>query len=286
MTPFLIDTHCHLHFSPYDADRVDVLARMRERKIWGITIGTALGNSERGIGFAEEHPDVWVTVGLHPEHVTSSFLDPVEGEDAKREQTVDEERLELLVRSSKKVVAIGETGIDLYRVDEGMDAEEARVAQEKEFLKHIRVAQKLDLPIIIHCREALGRLAEIVQAEIAVGRKIRGVVHSFTGTWEEAKPLLDLGLFIAVNGIATFPPKKGADPERAIDRTIERIPIEKLLLETDAPYLAPVPYRGKRNEPVWVEEVAKHAAMVRGMILEDVARVTTENALELFALQK
>ncbi|MDO8617391.1 MAG: TatD family hydrolase [Candidatus Uhrbacteria bacterium] len=279
MSPFLVDTHCHLHFPPYDEDRDAVLARMLERDIWGITIGTALGNSERGICFAEDHPNVWATVGLHPEHVTSDFQDPAEGA-VVNEHQVDETRLEALARSSKKVVAIGETGLDFYRLSQ--DDRAGREAQEKEFLTHVRVAHRLHLPLVIHCRQALGRLAEIVQKEIATGQNIRGVVHSFTGTWEEAKPLLDLGLHIAVNGIATFPSKKGSDPEMAIDRTIERIPAHRLLLETDAPYLAPVPFRGKRNEPAYVEEVAKHVAKVRGITIEEIARITSENAMTLF----
>ncbi len=259
-----------------------MLVRMRERNIWGITIGTALGNSERGIRFAEDHPDVWATVGLHPEHVTSDFQDPAEGA-VVNERQVDEARLETLARSSKKVVAIGETGLDFYRLSQ--DDRAGREAQEKEFLTHARVAHRSNLPLVIHCRQALGRLAEIIQGEIAAGRNVRGVVHSFTGTWDETKPLLDLGLHIAVNGIATFPPKKNADPEMAIDRTIERIPIEKLLLETDAPYLAPVPFRGKRNEPMYVEEVARHVAKVRGMTIDEIAGITTENAITLFDLQ-
>lgn len=283
MTPYLIDSHCHLHFPPYADDRKAVLARMREKNIWGITIGTALSNSEKGIEFAEEHEGIWATAGMHPEHFTSDFHDENEGE--VHEKTLDEERLERIANSSKKVVAIGETGLDFYRIDEGRNAVEARQEQEAAFRKQLAVAQKLDLPVVLHCRDALHRLAEIFQEEAAAGRKYRGVVHSFTGTWDEAKPLLDLGLYISVNGIATFPLRKNQKPEDAIDRTIERIPLEKLLVETDSPYLAPSPYRGKRNEPSYVEEVAKHVAKVRGMTLEEVAKATTANAIELFKLE-
>ncbi len=282
MTPFLIDTHCHLHFPPYDQDMEAVLSRMSERGIWGITIGTALTNSQRGVEFAEAHPNIWAAVGLHPEHVTSTYHDPNEGE--VNESTVDAYALEQMARSSSKVVAIGETGLDFFRIEEGADRASAMAAQEHEFLTHIHVAQKVDLPIVIHCRNALRRLAEMVQEEVTAGRHVRGVVHSFTGTWEEAKPLLDLGLLLGVNGIATFPPKKTADSANAIDRTIERIPLDQLLLETDAPYLAPTPFRGKRNEPAWVEEVAKHVAKVRGVDLSVIAQSTTTNAQRLFTL--
>ena len=280
MTPYLIDTHCHLHFPPYDQDLEAVLSHMAERGIWGITIGTALANSQRGISFAEAHPNIWATVGLHPEHVTSTYHDPNEGE--VNESTVDAGALEALARSSSKVVAIGETGLDFFRINAEANRVEAMAAQEREFFTHIHVAQKVDLPIVIHCREALRRLAEMVQEEVTAGRRVRGVVHSFTGTWDEAKPLLDLGLYIAVNGIATFPLKKTADPANAIDRTIERIPLDRLMLETDAPYLAPAAFRGKRNEPAWVEEVAKHVAQVRGVDVSVIAAATTKNAQELF----
>jgi TatD DNase family protein len=282
MTPFLIDSHCHLHFPPYADDVGAVLARMKERNVWGITVGTALGNSEKAIAFAEAHDGIWATVGMHPEHFTSDFHDENEGE--IHETALDEARLERLASSSKKVVAIGEIGLDFYRVDAGRDSVEARETQEAAFRKQLAVAHKLDLPVVLHCREVLHRLAEIFQEEAAAGRTYRGVVHSFTGTWEQAKPLLDLGLHIGVNGIATFPLRKNQKPEDAIDRIIERIPLEKLLIETDAPYLAPTPYRGKRNEPSYVEEVARHIAQVRGMSMEDVAKATTANAMELFHL--
>lgn len=284
MRPFLIDTHCHLHFPPYALDIGAVLGRMRERNIWGITIGTALGNSERGIAFAETHLDIWATVGLHPEHLTSSFHDEHEGE--VQEASLDRKKLEALAVSSKKVVAIGETGLDFFRIDEGSDSVKARLRQEESFREHLLVAHQNHLPIVIHCRDGLTRLAEILQDEVQSGRKHRGVVHSFTGTWEEAKPLLDLGFYLGVNGIATFPLRKGSLPEHAIDRTIERMPVSQLLLETDAPYLAPAPFRGKRNEPAWVEEVAKHVAKVRLASLEEIARITTENAFHLFRLNE
>ncbi len=256
---------------------------MREKNIWGITIGTGMVNSEAGLRFAEATEGVWATVGLHPEHVTSDYHDENEGE--KPERDVTKEELVRIASSSKKCVAIGETGLDWYRIDEGRDVEKAKADQEKVLQEHLLAAHELGLPLVFHCREALTRLAEIMQEELNAGRKHRGVVHSFTGTWDEAKALLDLGLHIGVNGIATFPLRKNQNPESAIDRTIERMPLERLLFETDAPYLAPNPYRGKRNEPTYVEEVAKHAAGVRGMTLDEIAKQTTENAMDLFRLE-
>jgi TatD DNase family protein len=282
MNPYLIDTHCHIHFPPYDTDRMEVLARMKEKNIWGITIGTGLKNSAAGLRFAEATEGVWATVGLHPEHVTSDYHDENEGE--KPEKFATQEQMVEIASSSPKCVAIGETGLDWYRIDAALDAEKAKADQEKVLHEHLRASYELELPLVFHCRDALLRLAEMLQEEWNAGRKPRGVVHSFTGTWDEAKPLLDLGLHIGVNGIATFPLRKGQDPDAVIDRTIERIPVEQLLLETDAPYLAPAPYRGKRNEPAYVEEVAKHVAGVRRTDLADIASRTTDNAITLFGL--
>ena len=282
MIPYLIDTHSHIHFPPFAQDRAEILLRMREKRIATITIGTSLGTSEAGIVFAESEPDVWASVGLHPEHLTSTFQDENEG--IVGESTLDVERFKKIATSSLRVVAIGETGLDFYRIDQGMTQEHARQAQETSFRQHLLVAHELHLPVVIHCRDGLTRLAELLQDEWTAHRPSTYIVHSFTGRWQEAMPLLDLGCYIAVNGIATFPPRKGQAPDQAIDRTIENIPMERLLLETDAPYLAPVPYRGKRNEPAYVEEVAKHVAHVRRVSLEDVARSTTMNAIEAFRL--
>lgn len=282
MSPYLIDTHCHIHFPPYDQDREAVLTRMREKRIAAVTIGTSLENSARGITFAEAHPDIWATVGLHPSHVTAEHLDEQEG--GVHEHDVDPAKLKTLAQSSKKVIAIGEAGLDFYRLDDHADQEAAKRDQERVFNIHLDVARECDLPVVIHCRDGLTRLAEIIQARWTQGWKPRAIVHSFTGTWEEAKPLLDLGLMIAVNGISTFPLRKGQDPSSAIDRTIKNIPIEQLLLETDAPYLAPIPYRGKRNEPSYIEEVAKHVAQIRGESLDHIAQNTTQNALEFFRI--
>ncbi len=278
--PWLIDTHCHIDAPGFIPECEALLGRLREKRIFGITIGTTLASSERAIRFAEQYEGIWASVGLHPEHLSSSFHDPEEGE--VLETSLDRARLEELAKSSKKVVAIGETGLDLYRVDADRSKEAAQQAQEEAFIEHLDVAEALELPVVIHCREALRRLAEIIEQRLATGHKFSGVVHSFTGTWEEAERLIGLGCYIALNGIATFPPKKTADPLRSLDRTIQAIPLDRLLLETDSPFLAPVPYRGKRNEPAWVEEVAKYVATVRGISVDELAEQTTNNAYRLF----
>jgi TatD DNase family protein len=249
---------------------------MKEKNIWAFAIGTATENGKKAIALADTMEGIWATVGLHPSHTTSEHVDADEGKVDEHDVTV--EGLVSLARTSKKVVAIGEAGLDFFRLPD--DREQAIQKQEAVFRTHIEAAKQLDLPLVIHCRDALTRLAEILQET----GYAKGVVHSFTGTWEEAKPLIDLGMHIAVNGIATFPLRKGQDPSTAINETIKRIPIERLLVETDAPWLAPTAFRGKRNEPAHVEEVAKHVALVRGASIEDIARQTTESARTLFQI--
>jgi len=280
VNPFFIDTHCHLHFPAFDAERDAVLMRMREKHVAAITVGTSIRTSEEGIRFAEKHDDIWATVGYHPEHLTSSYHDASEGPS----DAFDPTEIARLASSSSKAVAIGETGLDFFRIDTDRDHTDARRMQEDALRQHISIAHDLHKPIVIHCRDAFQRLAEIVQEEQTAGRRVEGVVHCFTGSWEHARPLLDLGLHLSFTGIITFPPKKSDDPERQMHRVIERMPIERLLIETDAPWLAPVPHRGEKNEPAYVELVARKIAELRGTSLDDIARHTTENARKLFGI--
>jgi TatD DNase family protein len=282
--PRLIDSHCHLHFPAYNEDRDAVLLRMREKQIWGIAVGTNIATSKSGVAFAEQHPDVFATVGYHPEHLTSSYIDEHEPHDSLP-YSIDAVA-EIAKSGSKKIVAIGETGLDFFRIDKDRDEQEATQLQEFGLRDHIKLADELDLPLVIHCRDAFRRLATIIQSEQTTGKKVRGVIHCFTGTWEEGKMLLDLGFHLSFTGIITFPPKKDEDPERSIHRTIERMPLDRMLVETDAPWLTPLPHRGKRNEPTYVEHVAQKIAELRGIDVEEVARQTTENALTLFQLPR
>lgn len=278
----LIDTHCHLHFPAYNEDRKAVLARMHERGIGGITVGTALENSREAIRLAELHEDLWATVGLHPSHAVFDHVD--EGEGEVHDRDVSKEDLIKIASSSKRVVAIGEAGLDYYRFDQVADVEAAKQAERTLFRKHLEVAHELKLPIVIHTREATADTLDALRAAQKDGMTLSGVVHSFTGTWEEAQNYLDLGMFIGINGIATFPLKKTQDPATSLDVTLRHMPLERLLLETDAPYLAPAPHRGKRNEPGYVEEVAKYVAKIRGMSFDDLAFATTSNAKMLFKI--
>lgn len=281
MTPRLIDTHCHIHFPAYNEDREEVLMRLQDASIGCITVGTTLGTSREAVTFADAHDGVWATVGYHPEHFTSSYHDASEGD--ADEYSID--RLRKIATSSKKVVAIGETGLDFFRIDEGLDRKEAHAKQERGLREQIALASELDLPLVIHCRDAFGRLAEILFEEQKSGKNVRGVIHCFTGTWIEAQALLDLGFYLSFTGIITFPPKKTQDPETLIQRVVERMPIDRVLVETDSPWLTPVPHRGEQNEPSYVEFVAQRVAQLRRIPLDELAAQTTVNAQKLFGLQ-
>jgi TatD DNase family protein len=280
--PYLIDTHCHLHFPGFAEDREVVLDRMKQKSIWGISVGTNVVTSKQGVTFADEHENIFATVGYHPEHLSSSYVDEQETHDPTPYEI---DAIAAIVKGgSKKIVAIGETGLDFFRIDKDRDEQEATQLQEFALRDHINLANELDLPLVIHCRDAFRKLATIIQDEQGRGKKVRGVIHCFTGTWEEAQPLLDLGFYLSFTGIITFPPKKDVDPEQSILRTIERMPMDRMLVETDAPWLAPMPHRGKRNEPAHVELVAQKIAEVRGVDLSDIAKRTTESAIGLFRL--
>lgn len=277
-----VDTHCHLHFPVYDQDREAVLARLTESGGAAIAIGTSLANSRSAIALAERVSNVWATVGLHPSHVTHPHHDENEG--MVEERDVSFEALKALVESSPRVVAVGEAGLDTYRIPP--EEQEAALAQQlRVFETHLNVAETLDLPVVIHCREALGELNTFLRRRQNEGHRDRCVLHSFTGTWAEAEPLLEIGCFIALNGIVTFPPRKNTPPETWLDLVAKNVPSDRLLLETDAPYLAPIPHRGERNEPAYVLATAAYLAKVRNQPLEDLLAVATRNAIGFFRLK-
>ena len=279
VTPRLVDTHCHLHFPAYADTLPGVLDRMRQGSVWAVTVGTTASTSLAGIEFAQTHEGIYATVGYHPEHLTSLFHDENEGEF----EPFDFEKLKALA-SSDEVVAIGETGLDFFRIDAQHDRAAAEKLQEDVFRKHIELAAESGKPLVLHCREATDRLLEIVREELHRRRKIKGVMHCYSGNWDEARRILDLGLYISFTGIITFPVRKTADPERHVHRVIERMPLERMMIETDAPWLAPEPHRGQQNEPAYVEFVARKIAELRGLDYDEVASLTTENALGFFGL--
>jgi TatD DNase family protein len=250
----VIDSHAHLTFKQLSKDLPDVLARARGAGITAmINVGCDLASSEAGVRLAGQHADVFAVVGIHPH-------------DAPTLDAAALARLEAMA-DDPKVVAIGEMGLDYYR-----DLSPRHV-QEQAFRAQIGLARKKELPVVIHDRDAHARVIEILKDE----QVSHGVLHCFSGDINLARQAVDLGLYISFAGPITY------DGSRACD-IITRIPVDRMLVETDCPYLAPVPFRGKRNEPAHVKYVAEAAARMLGLSAEDVARITDANARRLFGL--
>jgi TatD DNase family protein len=255
----VIDSHCHLDFADYSTDLPDVLARARaEGLIAMVCIGSGkdLAPARAAVELAAREPDIWASVGIHPHDVKSLT------EEWWRE-------LETLARAPR-VVGIGETGLDYYYDHSPRD--EQRTA----FRRFIALARAVRRPVICHIRDAHEEAAEILAAENAAD--VGGVIHCFTGGPADARRYLALGFHLSLSGILTF---KTAAPIR---EAAQEAPLERLLVETDAPYLAPIPHRGKRNEPAYVTKTLALLAELRGISYDEAAAATTANARRLFAL--
>lgn len=240
----IIDTHCHPQLPQYDADRDQVIRRALDAGVWMICVGIDLATSRQAIALAERYEGLWASVGLHPNDNLNEMYEQAAYEN---------------LATHPKVVAIGEVGLDYYRTTEP----DKREFQKERFKQQIGLALRLDKPLIIHCRDAH-------DAMLALLPKHRGVIHSFTGTLAQALLYIERGFHIGLNGIVTF--------ARDYDDVIRHVPPDRILLETDAPYLAPIPYRGKRNEPVYILETAKKLLEIRGIPIEQM----TANARNLF----
>lgn len=255
MTTF-IDTHAHLYDERYDDDRAEMIARAAAAGVTQIiSMGDTMAASAQVVADAEQYPTLYAAVGVHPE--SACVL-------------TDAERAQLLTWAKHpKVVAIGEIGLDYYWEKDP----KVRAVQRELFVTQLGIARAAGLPVCIHDREAHGDTLAILQAE---GRDLTGVLHCYSGSLETARELWKLGYHIGIDGPLTF---KNAGKLPAI---VREAPQESLLIETDSPYLAPVPKRGKRNEPAYVVHVAAKIAELRGETVEEVARYTTENARRLY----
>ncbi len=249
----LIDTHCHLEMEKFDPDREAVIQRAKDAGLEAlITIGSDYESNEKALGLTEKYDFVYCSIGIHP-HDAKIFNDDVY-------KKLDE------WASHKKVVAIGETGLDYHYMHSPKET------QQEVFKRHIELARDKDLPLIIHSREAGGDTLRILK-DSGVSR---GVMHCFSGDAEMAGKVMEMGLHISFAGPVTFKTAK-----RLLD-VVRAVPDDYLLLETDAPYLAPEPMRGKRNEPAYLIHTAGAVAAIRGISIEDIARITTLNAKRLF----
>jgi TatD DNase family protein len=253
-----VDSHCHINFPDLVANISDVLAQMRQNEVVSaLCVSVNLADFPQVLALAEQYPHIFASVGVHPDY-----------------EGVEEPDVARLIGLAQhpKVIAIGETGLDYFRLKGDLEWQRAR------FRNHIRAARESGKPLIIHTREAGADTLRIMAEENAA--EASGVMHCFTETWEVAEAALAMGFYISFSGIVTF---KNA---KQLKEVAQRVPLECMLIETDAPYLAPVPHRGKLNQPAYVKHVAEEIALLRGIGVDEVGRYTTENFERLFKLGK
>lgn len=285
-----IDIHCHLDFPDYEKDFGDVLGRMKEKKVGAITIGTSLEDSKKAVKIAEANEGVWACIGVHPVKETPTtfgssplsrgrntgtkhregdgFPSPDQGEGWVG---FNQNEFEKLVKSPK-VVGIGECGLDFFRT-KPEDLEKEKERQTTLFKQQIEFALKYNKPLMLHCRAAYDETLEILEEYRC---KIRGNSHFFAGTVEQAGRFVELGFTCSFTGVITF--------TSDYDEVIKSLPLDMIMTETDAPFVAPVPCRGKRNEPAFVGQVVKKIAEIKGVDLEMIKKVLVENASRVFGL--
>ncbi len=253
-----VDSHCHLDFPEYAGQVDSLLARMSEAGVQNaMCISVDMPDFPNVLALAEAHPQLFATVGVHPDYEDTP--DP----------TVDE-----LVQFAQhpKILAIGETGLDYYRI--GDRTYEQMEWQRQRFRTHIQAAIQAGKPLVIHTRSASDDTIRIMKEEGA--SQVAGVMHCFTESWDVAKAAIDQGFYISFSGIVTF--KSAKD----LQETCKKVPLDRMLIETDSPFLAPIPHRGKTNEPAWVSHVAQFIADLRGISVEQVGQQTTQNFKSLF----
>lgn len=274
-----IDTHSHLNFKAFDRDRDEVIQKSLANDVWIINASSNYKTSQLAVEIAQQYPaGVFACVGLHP---INCVID-LSRADEDRLEELDIEKYRKLAKE-KKVVAIGEIGLDYWNEPRGGKARIFKEKQKQVFLKQLDLAKELGLPIILHCRKAHKDLIKTLSEFSSIRNfsdrgncvKLQGVVHCFTGNWEEAQKYMELGFYLGFNGIIF---------KFDVEETIKKMPLEKMLLETDCPYLTPPALGEGRNEPANVKYVAQKITEIRGESLETIAATTTQNAKKLFNL--
>ncbi len=263
MNELLIDTHAHLDVSDFDDGRSETIARAMDAGVGGIiTVGTDLESSQKAIELSEQYPGVYAAVGIHPH-------------DAAEIDQADIRKLAEIARNTG-VVAIGETGLDFYR------DYSPREAQIQALKWQLALSAEMELPVIIHCRQAEEDMLNLLRSWISdsgdTGRQNRGVIHCFSGDSNTAGGYLNMGFYLSLGAYIGYPASAG------MHDVIRSIPGDRLLIETDCPFLSPQSYRGKRNEPAYLPFTVKALAEIRQESYEDIARVSTQNAQRLFRL--
>jgi TatD DNase family protein len=278
-TPKYFDAHTHIHFNAYKDDQNDVVKRALQADTWLVTVGTQKDTSKDAVQLAKKYKKgVYASVGLHPMHTAESYHDTNElggGVGFKsRAEVFDYEYYKKLCKNSC-VVAIGECGLDYFRIDG--DATKLKIAQEDAFREQIRLAIEVKKTLVVHCRDAFDDTINILKEYNIQNHNINGLLHFFTGTVENARRLLDLGFYFSFGGATTF--------TSDYDEVVKFIPTNRMISETDAPYLTPIPHRGKRNEPMYVSLIAENLAKIKGESAEDfekIKKTLVQNALTLF----
>lgn len=256
----LVDSHCHLdklNYQDLHTDIADVIEKARERGVdYMLSVGVTLASFPAMMEMIQPFKNVFASCGVHPLDV---------------ENSLDFQELKALA-INERVVAIGETGLD-YHYQSG-----SAQKQKDAFRQHIRLAIELNKPLIVHTRMAQEDTLQILKDENA--HKVGGVFHCFTESYDMASAAIDMGFYISISGIVTF------NKANELKEVVRRLPIEKLLIETDSPYLAPIPYRGKENQPAYVRDIANYVGLLKGISTDEVAKITSDNFFTLFAMAK
>lgn len=277
-----IDTHAHVNFSAFKDDLDEVIRRSLDEDTWMINVGSDYKTSKRALEIANKYEKgIYAAVGLHPIHTCAG---EAEGEDYNVKQKSEEFHYDNYEKLAKfeKVVAIGEIGLDYYHIAPTADIGAVKKKQKEIFLSQLILARKLDLPVIIHCRQAHDDTLAVLQdfkkenRDLFHSQEPWGVMHCFSGDEDLAWKYFSLGLIISFTGLVTF--------SKQWDDLIRKLPSEKFMIETDCPYMTPEPFRGKRNEPVLVKYVAERIAEIKNLTAERVGEITTRNARELFGI--
>lgn len=278
--PQYIDIHAHTNFVIFDADRDAVVHRALDAGTWMINVGTKQDTSRRAVEMTQKYPEgVYAIIGLHPIHVNPSYHDEEEsGAEGKSVEVMGENfdidfYRKLALEGGKKVVGIGECGLDYFR--NPTDAEKER--QIAAFRAQVELALELDLPLMLHVRSAYREVLDILKEyKVEAGDKLRGDAHFFAGSVDEAREFLALGFHLSYTGVITF--------AKQYVELIQATPLDRIMSETDCPYVAPVPHRGKRCEPVFVQEVAHKIAAIKDIPVEDCKKSFVDNAFRLWKL--
>ncbi len=286
--PKYIDIHAHTNFVLFDEDRDAVVSRALADDTWIINIGTQYDTSKRAVQMTKEYPNgVYACVGLHPIHTSASYHDESElGTEGKeftsRGEVFDIDLYRELARD-EKVVGIGECGLDYYHM-----SQDSLGKQKQAFIDQIKLANELNLPLMLHIRNSDELLDTNAYRDtldiIKQYAKVKGVIHFFAGTLEDAQAFVDFGFYISFAGVITYPPKKNDPRKINYEETIKALPLDKILADTDSPYVAPVPHRGGRNEPVYVKDIVSKIAQIKGLDESTVATQIVQNAKNLFKI--